>query len=116
MAQNLFMQPSRDAASKDVPHVLLNLFFFHKSNLFLRKTKALLLLQIDDRYKAAIAAVQCVFLLYVYWCHQKIYRLVRIEIEELYLYGNFTNVFFCGRQLENALKCLVHVVCNIICL
>ena len=42
------------------------------------------------------------------------YHLVKIENEELHLYGNSTDVLFCRTQLvENVLKCLVHVLCNI---
>lgn len=75
LAHNFFMRPSRKAPSKDVQYVLLNFFFSqHQSYCFGKKTKALLLLQIDETYNQAIAAMECVFLRYIDKCKFRSYR------------------------------------------
>ena len=62
------MWPSRNAASKDVQHVLSNPSFFPDSKLigFCEKRKLSFYDELMIGIKAASAVVECVFLLYVY--------------------------------------------------
>ena len=54
------------------------------------------------------------FPLYVHWCCQEFIVSSKSKSNNKIFMGNFRNVLFCRRQrVENVLKCLVHVLCNI---
>ena len=67
-SQPLYVDFKKGSKQRCATRFVESFFTQHQTYCFVKKTKALLLLQIDETYIPAIAAMECVFLRYIDEC------------------------------------------------